>query len=193
MAGRKTNTRNTSKQRIPRISGQQASSLLDKCDQLLLQNRDLLADLPRIGFGTLLVLFSDEILQLALQPDSHGERLRARLMSDIVPALQGDMSGRHEVNFDDMAHCVNIVMPCLLLDLGRRQKHIEVEFPIDPTDSSARFRLRVSKSSPVHSINNEQLMRLATSVGEDLVSLCYFGDEKSRESVEAELRTQLEA
>src|SRR5437762_12898308 len=52
----------------------------------------------------------------------------------------------------------NIVMPCLLLEVGRRKKHIQVEFPSDPTDSSVRFKLRAGESYPVHSINNEQLV-----------------------------------
>ena len=80
--------------------------------------------------------------------------------------------------------------PCLLLELGCRNQHIEIEFPPDPTDSSARLKLRTGKSCKVHSINNERLVRLASSHGEDLVGLCYFGDQKSRDSVEAELSTQ---
>ena len=111
-------------------------------------------------------------------------------MSDIAPALQGDVSGRHAVNVDDIAHCANIVMPCLLLELGRRNHHLEIEFPRDPTDSSASFKLRAGKSYPLHSINNEQLVRLASSIGEELVGLCYFGDERSREAIEAELKAQ---
>jgi hypothetical protein len=190
MAGRKTSTRNTSRQKIPRISGRQADNLLDKCDQLLLRNSEVLANLPRIGFRVLLSILGDDILQLALQPDSWGKRLRARLMSDIAPALQGDMSGRHGVNADDIAHCANIVMPCLLLELGRRNQHIEIEFPPDPTDSSARFKLSTGKSNPRHSINNEQLVRLASSIGDTLVSLCYFGDQHSRDALEAELKAQ---
>ena len=120
MPGRKTRDPNTSGQRIPRISGRRADNLVDECDKLLLENSDVLANLPRLGFGVLLGLFSNEILQLALQPDSYGERLRARLMSDIVPALQRDVFAGHAVNVDDIAHCANIVMPCLLLELGRR-------------------------------------------------------------------------
>ena len=111
-------------------------------------------------------------------------------MSDIVPTLQGDISKQNAVSIDDVVYCTNIVVPCLLLELGRRDQHIEIEFPPDPTDSSARFKLRPGKSCKVHSINNERLVRLASSHGEDLVGLCYFGDQRSRDSIEAELSTQ---
>lgn len=179
--------RKTRTQRVPRMGGRQATNILDECDNLLLHSSDLLANLPRIGFAALLSVMSEDILRLALQPDSWGERLRARLMSDVAPALQGDAARRHAVNIDDIAHCANIVMPCFLLELGRRKQHIQIEFPSDPTDSSARFKLSASKSYPVHSINNEQLVRLASRNGEALVGLCYFGDQRSRKSIEAKL------
>jgi hypothetical protein len=184
----KTRTRKASRHRVPRIAGRRAAKILEECDDLLRQSSDLLSNLRRLGFGALLNVLSQNILQLALQPDSWGERLRARLMSDIAPALQGDMSELHAVNIDDIAHCANIVVPCFLLELGRRNQHIQVEFPSDPTNSSTRFKLRAGKSYPLHSINNEQLVRLASSIGEELVGLCYFGDQQSRESIEAELR-----
>jgi hypothetical protein len=190
MPGDKTRARKASRQEVPRIPGRQAAKVLHECDQLLRRSSDLLSNLRRIGFGALLNALSQDILQLALQPDSWGERLRARLMSDIAPALQGDMSKQHAVNVDDITHCANIVMPCFLLELGRRNQHIQIEFPPDPTDSSARFRLSAGKSYQVHSINNEQLVRLVSSTGEELVGLCCFGDQQSRESIEAELRAQ---
>jgi hypothetical protein len=190
MPDNKPRTRKASRQKVPRIGGRQAAKILDECDNLLLHSSDLLANLPRIGFAAFLSAISENTLQLALQPDSWGERLRARLMSAIAPALQGDVSEQHAVNIDDIAHCANIVMPCFLLELGRRNQHVQIEFPVDPTDSSARFKLSVGKSYPVHSINNERLVRLASSIGEELVGLCYFGDQQSRDSIEAELKAQ---
>jgi hypothetical protein len=184
----KTRTRNPSKKEVPRIAGRRAARILEECDDLLRHSSDLLSNLRRVGFGALLNALSPDILQLALQPDSWGERLRARLMSDIAPALQGDMSEQLAVNVDDIAHCANIVMPCFLLELGRRNQHIDAEFPSDPTDSSARFTIRVGKSYLVHSVNNERLVRLVSNVGEELVGLCYFGDQQSRDSIEAELK-----
>lgn len=190
MPDHKGRTRKPTKQRIPRISGQKAAKIFKECDNLLLQSGNLLANLPGIGFDVFLRALSADILQLALQPDSWGERTKARLMSDIAPALQGDMSRRHPINVDDIAHCANIVTPCLLLELGRRNQHVEIEFPSDPTDSSARFKFRVGKSYPVHSINNQKLTWLASTCGEDLVGLCYFGDQQSRYSIESELGTK---
>src|SRR5258708_4033414 len=129
MPDSKSRARKAGGQRVPRIAGRQAAKILEECDNLLRHSNDLLSNLRRIGFGALLNALSQDILQLALQPDSWGERLRARLMSDIAPALQGDMSQQHAVNIDDIAHCSNIVMPCFLLELGRRNRHIQIEFP----------------------------------------------------------------
>jgi len=78
-------------------------------------------------------------------------------------------------------------MPCFLLELGRRKRHIEIEFPADPFNPDARFRFSVGPAYPIHSISNEQLSRLVAEAGEELVGLCYFGDQQSRERIEAEL------
>jgi hypothetical protein len=150
----------------------------------------VLADLPRVGFAQFLALLSEDILRLAIQPDSCGERARARLISDIVPALQGNIAERHTVSIEDIAYCSNIVMPCLLLELGRRKRHIEIEFPPDPTDSSARFKICAGRPYPSHSITNQQVLRLVSQCGEELVGLCYFGDQKSRGWIEAELQSR---
>jgi len=85
---------------------------------------------------------------------------------------------------DEIAHVSNVVVPCFLLELGRRRRHIEIEFPADPCDSAARFGLRVGPSSPNHSISSDELIRLVAEAGEELVGLCYFGDQQSREGIE---------
>ena len=176
--------------RIPRISARKAAEILKHCDQLLADSQQVLADLPRVGFAQFLALLSEDILRLAIQPDSCGERARARLLSDIVPALQGNIAERHAVSIEDIAYCSNIVVPCLLLELGRRKRNIEIEFPPDPTDSSARFKICAGQPYPSHSITNQQVLRLVSQWGEELVSLCYFGDQKSRRWIEAELESQ---
>jgi hypothetical protein len=190
MPGNKSRTRNVSRQQVARINARHATKILEECDNLLHENGDLVSNLRRIGFGVLLNALSLDILQLALQPDSWGERLRARLMSEIVPALQGDLSEQNAVGIDYVAHCASIVVPCFLLEFGRRNQHIQIEFPSDPTSSSARFNLSAGRFYPVHSINSDRLLRLASSVGEELVGLCYFGDQQSRDWIEAELGTQ---
>jgi hypothetical protein len=77
----------------------------------------------------------------------------------------------------------HVVVPCFLLELGRRRQHIEIEFPADPCDSAARFGLRVGPSYSIYSISSEQLIRLVAEAGEELVGLCYFGDQPSREKI----------
>jgi hypothetical protein len=177
------------KQQIPRIRPTDAAKILKQCERFL----DDVEDQPHVhgfGFAEILVCMSDDILRLAIQPDSCGERARARLISDIVPALQGNIAERHAVSIEDIAYCSNIVLPCLLLELGRRRGHIEIEFPPDPTDSSARFKICAGQTFPFHSITNQQLLRLVAQCGEDLVGLCYFGDQESRGWIEAELESQ---
>ncbi len=184
----KARTHKAGRQRVPRIASSQAEKILEGCDCITVAV--WLSHLRRLGFGALLELISQDVLQLALQPDSWGERMRALVMSDIGPALQGDVSGQHALSVGDIAHYACIVMACFLLELGRRNQHIQIQFPSDPTDSSSHFKLSVGKSYPVHSINNEQVVQLASNVGEELVGLCYFGDQQSREAIEVELRAQ---
>src|SRR5882724_2356134 len=129
--------RKASGKKVRRIVGRQAAKVMTDCDDMLLHSTDLLANLPRLGFAAFLRSMTEDMLRLATQPDPQGDRLRARLMSDLVPALQGDMSKNHVVSVDDIVYLTNIVTPCLLLELGRRKGHIEIEFPRDPTDSSA--------------------------------------------------------
>jgi hypothetical protein len=189
MRGSRSKSFAPARQQIPRIRATEAAKILKRCERFL----DDVQDRPQLhgfGFAEILACMSDDILGLAVQPDSWGERARARLMSDIVPALQGDDAERHAVSIEDIAYCSNIVMPCLLLELGRRKGHIEIEFPADPTDSSARFKFRAGRPYPFHSITNQQLLRLVSQCGEDLVGLCYFGDHKSGGWIEAELESQ---
>jgi hypothetical protein len=42
----------------------------------------------------------------------------------------------------------------------------------------------VGPSSPNHSISSDELLRLIAEAGEELVGLCYFGDQQSREGIE---------
>jgi hypothetical protein len=189
MPNKKTRIRKAS-QTIPRIGGKKAAAIFATCEQLLTDGGEVRDNLSHKGFTSFLELLTDEMLQLALQPDSSGERLRAFLVSRIMADLQGDRTGQHMVNVDDIVYCANILMPCFLLELGRRRQNLEIEFPTDPTDSSASFRLRTGKSHPLHSINSRHLVAIVSKIGEELVGLCYFGDKPSRERVEAELEQQ---
>ena len=81
----------------------------------------------------------------------------------------------------------NVLVPCFLLERGRRKQHIEIEFPHDPCDSAARLAFRAGPSCPVYSVDCERLVRLVAEAGEELVGLCYFGDQPSREHIESQL------
>jgi hypothetical protein len=142
-------------------------------------------NLRQAGFARFLAPLHEQILELAVQPDPWGERTRARLISELFAGLKGIPAEAASV--DEIAQVANVVVPCFLLELGRRRQHIEIEFPADPCDSAARFALRSGPSCPIYSINGEQLLRLVAESGEELVGLCYFGDQRSRENIEARL------
>jgi hypothetical protein len=136
----------------------------------------------QVSFARFLAPLHDQILELAVQPDSWGQRTRARLIAQIFASLKGIPA--EQASVEEIAHVSNVVVPCFLLELGRRRRHIEIEFPVDPCDSAARFGLRLGPSSPNHSISSDELIRLVAEAGEELVGLCYFGDQQSREGIE---------
>jgi hypothetical protein len=173
------------KQKIPRIASKEAAKIFTQCQNLLDSSGDLLGNLRHVGFAQFLTRLHEQILELAVQPDSWGERTRARLISEVFAGLKGTPAEHASV--EGIAQVSNVVVPCFLLELGRRRQHIEIEFPNDPCDSAARFGLRAGPSCPIHSINSEQLVRLVVEAGEELVGLCYFGDQRSRENIEAQL------
>ena len=49
------------------------------------------------------------------------------------------------------------------------------------------FRSRAGPSHSVYSIDRDQLVGLVAETGEELVGLCYFGDQPSRERIESQL------
>ena len=91
----------------------------------------------QVGFARFLAPLHEQILELAVQPDSWGQRTRARLIAEIFASLKGIPADQARV--DEIAHVSNVVVPCFLLELGRRRRHIEIEFPVD----SSRFRCTV--------------------------------------------------
>jgi hypothetical protein len=187
MPDHRIRNRRPERQRVPRIPPKEAAKIFQQCERFLAESSELLTHLRDAGFGQLLAQLDETILRLAVQPDSWGERTRARLMSEIAAALRGNPADRDAVSVEDIVSVSNIVTPCFLLELGRRKQHLQIEFPPDPADPSARFKVSVGTSHPIHSINTEQFRALVTQVGEELVGLCYFGDHKSRERLEAEL------
>ena len=177
--------RRRDKQQIPRIASKEAARIFAHCEHLLGNPDALCRNLSQAGFSRFLAQFDEKILELAVQPDSWGERTRARLISEVFTGFRG--SPADDASVEEVTEISNIVIPCFLLELGRRRRHIEIEFPVNPSDSAARFALRAGPSHPTYCISSEQLIRLVAATGEELVGLCYFGDQQSRERIEAQL------
>ena len=187
MAGRKAERRARPKPQISRILPSDASAIFKRCEQILEDSRELLGNLPSVGIAELFAHLDDAVLQLAIQPDSWGERTRARLMSDLAPALCATLSPGSALNIEDIVRVTNAITPCLLLELGRRKGHIQVEFPRNPAEQNASFRLSVSPSVPLRTLTADKMSKIVDEVGEALVGLCYFGDDESRDIVEIQL------
>ncbi len=181
----KAENRARKRQHIPRIESKDAARIFKHLEHLTDGSSELPERLRIQGFGQCLSQLDESLLQLAVQPDSWGERTRARLVSVAMAGLKGTSAERASVG--EIMEVSNIVTPCFLLELGRRKQHLAVEFPTNPCDPGCRFALSVAPSRPMHSITNEHLSRLVTEVGEDLVGLCYFGEQQSRDIIEAVL------
>lgn len=181
----KAKNRVRDKRQIPRIESKDAARIFAHLEHLTEGSSDLAQRLRTQGFAQFLTQLQEAILQLAVQPDSWGERTRARLVSVMMGGLRGIPAESASVG--DIVEVSNTVTPCFLLELGRRKQHIAVEFPPNPCDSGSRFGLSVAPNRPMHSITNADLSQLVAEVGEDLVGLCYFGDQQSRDIIEARL------
>ena len=185
MPDTETGNRGRNRQKIPRIGPKEAALVFAQCERLLDSSTVFVENLRQIGFAHYLAPLHEQILELAVQPDSWGERTRARLIAELFAGLRGIPA--EDARVEEIVQFSNVVVPCFLLELGRRRQHIEIEFPHDPCDSAALFQLRAGPSYPVHSVNSDQLVRLVAESGEELVGLCYFGDQRSRENIEAQL------
>jgi len=130
---------------------------------------------------------------LAVQPDAWGERTRARLISALAPALADNLSEDSALSIEEIVRVSNSVLPCLLLEIGRRRQHVQIEFPLNPADSDAVFSFAPEPLRDAHSVSREQLLKLMNVAGEEMVGLCYFGDEESRSHIEAYLRQTTKA
>jgi hypothetical protein len=185
MPDTETGNRARNRQKISRIGPKEAALVFAQCEHLLDSSTVFVKNLRQEGFARFLAPLDDQILELVLQPDSWGERTRARLISEVFSGLKGIPA--EDAPVEEIVRLSNVVVPCFLLELGRRRQHIEIEFPHDPCDSAARFALRAGPCRPVYSISSEQLVRLVAEAGEELVGLCYFGDQPSREHIESQL------
>jgi hypothetical protein len=188
MPNKETRGSRRARQMIPRIQPREAAKLLDDCETVLSQwNRQSTGRHGQCFFKGLVESLDERVLMLALQPDSWGERARARITSAIATHLLGDATQEYKATDQEFLCAVNIIMPCLLLELGGRRHHIHVDFPANPIEASAKVRLGFCKASAVYSITNRQLLRLAAHCGPQLVGVCFFGDKRSRHRIESAL------
>ncbi len=185
MAQRKAYSRAAPRQEIPRIRPAEAARILHVIEHFLDDSHALLSNLRSLGIAELFRRLDDRMLQLAIQPDDSGERTRARLMSAIVPALCSK-SATETPSLEEFVRITNVMLPCLLLELGRRKGNIEIDFPADPAAPDAQFRVSLGGSDS-HILNAHQVVDLVATAGEALVGICYFGDEPSKKHIEAAL------
>src|ERR1700689_1104139 len=129
------------RQKVPRIGSKEAARGVEQCEHLRDCSSVFVENLRQMGFARFLAPLNEQILELAVQPDSWGERTRARLISYVFAGLRGFPAEAATV--EEIGQVSNVVVPCLLLELGRRRQHIEIKFPDNPCDSFARFKLRV--------------------------------------------------
>jgi hypothetical protein len=179
----KAKNRAQKRQQIPRIESKEAARIFERFEHLTDGSSALRERLRTHGFAQFLSQLDEPLLRLAVQPDSWGERARARLVSVAMAGLKGTSAECASVA--EIVEVSDVVTPCFLLELGRRKQHLAVKFPTDPFDPGSCFELSVGPSRPMHSITNEHLSRLVTEAGEDLVGLCYFGDQQSRDIIDA--------
>ena len=177
--------RGRNRQKVPRIGSKEAAQIFEQCEHLLDSSSVFVENLRQMGFARFLAPLSEQVLELAVQPDAWGERTRARLISYVFAGLRG--LAAEAASVEEIVQVSNVVVPCFLLELGRRRKHIEIKFPDNPCDSGARFEFRAGPSHSVYSIDRDQLVGLVAETGEELVGLCYFGDQPSRERIESQL------
>lgn len=180
-----TAPRSRGRQKIPRIEPNEAAQIYERCAGLEGDAAEPLGSLRSLGFDKFISHLEERILQLAVQPDSWGERTKARLISEIIVNLMGTPVS--SLTIGEVTKISNVLIPCFLLELGRRHQYVQVEFPANPCQPEARFSLKVGLSHPNHVITPHQLTHLATDTGEQLVGLCYFGDQPCRIAIEAAL------
>jgi hypothetical protein len=115
-------TRGWNRQKVPRIRAKEAARVFEQCQQLLDSSSVFVENLRQLGFARFLEPLNERILELAVQPDSWGERTRACLISYVFAGLRGLPA--ESATVEEIVHVSNVVVPCLLLELGRRRLRV---------------------------------------------------------------------
>ena len=77
MPDTETGNRGRNRQKIPRIAPEEAARVFAQCEHLLDRSPVFVENLRQAGFARFLAPLHEQILELAAQPDSWGERTRA--------------------------------------------------------------------------------------------------------------------
>ncbi len=124
MPDTETGNRGRNRQKIPRIGPEEAARVFTQCEHLLNSPAVLVENLRQAGFARFLAPLHEQILELAVQPDSWGERTRARLISEVFTGLKGIPA--EDASVEEIAQVANVEVPCFLLELGRRRENIGI-------------------------------------------------------------------
>jgi hypothetical protein len=79
----------------------------------LLDSSTIFESLRQAGVARFLAPLQDQILELAVQPDSWGERTRARLISEVFTGLRRIPA--EDASVEEIVQISNVVVPCFLL------------------------------------------------------------------------------
>ena len=97
------------KQTIPRIEPKEAARIFTKFEPLVESSSDVMIGLRHDGFARFLSKLEEPVLELAIQPDSWGERTKARLVSAIMSGLRGIPA--ESAGVKEIVDISNVVMP----------------------------------------------------------------------------------
>ena len=109
MADTAPGDRGRDRQRVPRVRGEEAARIFAQCEQLLENSSVFVENLRQVGFARFLAPLNEQILELAVQPDSWGERTRARLISYVFAGLRGLPAEAATV--EEIVQVSNVVVP----------------------------------------------------------------------------------
>jgi hypothetical protein len=70
MPDTKPGDRGRNRQKVPRIGSKEAARVFAQCDQLLDSSTVFVENLQQMGFASFLAPLNEQILELAVQPDS---------------------------------------------------------------------------------------------------------------------------
>jgi len=147
MPDTETGNRGRNRQKIPRIGPKEAALVFAQCEHLLDSSTVFVENLRQAGFARFLAPLHEQILELAVQPDSWGERTRARLISELFAGLKGIPA--EDARVEEIVRVSNVVVPCFLSNWdadGNTLRSNSLTIPAIPA--------RALRSAPGHPIRS---------------------------------------